>query len=96
MLALVTIATGAWAVNLNVRIGGVMVTSDNYTNITADNGFTATKSGTVTYNYRLKILTLNHAVIETDEGTFQWRCRESERHDGGHTASCPYQCHLLP
>ena len=77
MLALVTIATGAWAVNLNVRIGGVMVTSDNYTNITADNGFTAIKSGTVTYNYRLKILTLNNAVIETDEGTSSLRILDS-------------------
>lgn len=78
MLALVTIATGAWADNYNVRIGGVMITSDNYTDITAANGFTAVKSGTVTYSYKWKTLILENAVIETDGGTSSLRILDND------------------
>ncbi len=33
--------TSAWAVNYGIKIGGVQLTSDNYTNITTAGGFSA-------------------------------------------------------
>ena len=63
VFALLTITAGALATDYNIKIGGKMITSENYSNITADNGFTAIKSGTVTYlNYK-NILTIKDAVI---------------------------------
>ena len=47
-----------------IRIGGVDVTSDNYTNISASGGFSDVKSGTVTYDPASNTLTLNNATIE--------------------------------
>ena len=60
--------TNLWAGNFQVKIGGKYVTSDNYTNITAANGFTAVKSGTVTYDTLTYTLTLSNAVIEAESG----------------------------
>ncbi len=40
------------------------ITADNYTDISASNGFTAVKSGTVSYNPENRTLTLDNAVIE--------------------------------
>ncbi len=67
-IALVSIAT-TWAEDYGVKIGGVMLTSSNYTNITAAGGFSAVKSGTITYAPNSRTLTLNNAVIETTSGT---------------------------
>ncbi|PNE25808.1 hypothetical protein BHU11_10625, partial [Tannerella sp. oral taxon 808] len=47
-----------------LEIGGVQVTSDNYTNISASGGFPAVKSGTVTFDTASYTLTLNNATIE--------------------------------
>lgn len=58
--------TSAWAANYGLKIGGVQLTSDNYTNITAAGGFSAVKSGTVTFNPTTKTLTLSNAVIEAE------------------------------
>ena len=58
--------TSVWAANYGLKIGGVQLTSDNYTNITAAGGFSAVKSGTVTFNPTTKTLTLSNAVIEAE------------------------------
>ena len=50
-----------------IWIGGVEVTSDNYTNISASGGFPDVKSGTVTYDPASNTLTLNNATINTGE-----------------------------
>ena len=47
-----------------IQIGGVDVTSENYTDISASGGFSAVKSGTVTYDPASNTLTLNNATIE--------------------------------
>ena len=65
LLALVGL-TSAWAANYGLKIGGVQLTSDNYTNITAAGGFSAVKSGTVTFYPTTKTLTLSNAVIEAE------------------------------
>ena len=56
--------TAAAKENYYIRIGGVDVTSDNYTNISASGGFPAVKSGTVTFDPASNMLTLNNATIE--------------------------------
>ena len=56
----------AAAQGYNIRIGDVEVTSENYTNISASGGFSAVKSGTVTYDPASNTLTLNNATIEGD------------------------------
>ena len=48
----------------SIYIGDVEITADNYTDISASNGFTAVKSGTVSYNPENRTLTLDNAVIE--------------------------------
>lgn len=65
LLALIGV-TSAWAVNYGIKIGGVQLTSDNYTNITVAGGFSAVKSGSVTFNPTTKTLTLSNAVIEAE------------------------------
>ena len=50
-----------------IWIGGVEVTSENYTNISASGGFPDVKSGTVTYDPASNTLTLNNATINTGE-----------------------------
>ena len=67
LLLILTLLTGmgAWAVDYNVMIGGVQITSANYTAINAANGFGAVKSGTVTFNPSTMTLTLTNAVIES-------------------------------
>ena len=47
-----------------IYIGGVEITADNCADISASNGFTAVKSGTVSYNPENRTLTLDNAVIE--------------------------------
>ena len=54
----------ATATKYGIDIGGVEITADNYTDISASNGFTAVKSGTVSYNPENRTLTLDNAVIE--------------------------------
>ena len=62
----------------SIYIGDVEITADNYTDISASNGFPAVKSGTVSYNPENRTLTLDNAVIEgnsnsitfTDQQTF--------------------------
>ena len=51
----------------NIQIGGKWITSDNYTNISASGGFSAVKSGTVTFDPATYTLTLNNATINTGE-----------------------------
>ena len=48
-----------------IWIGGVEITSENYTNISASGGFPAVQSGTVTYDPASERLTLNNATINT-------------------------------
>ena len=66
LLLILTLLTGmgAWAVDYNVMIGGVQITSANYTAINVANGFGAVKSGTVTFDPTTNTLTLTNAVIE--------------------------------
>ena len=47
-----------------IRIDGKEITSKNYTNISASGGFSAVKSGTVTFDPDSYTLTLNNATIE--------------------------------
>ena len=54
----------ATATKYGIKIGDVEITADNYTDISASNGFTAVKSGTVSYNPENRTLTLDNAVIE--------------------------------
>lgn len=54
----------AMAEAYGLYIADVLVTSDNYTDISASNGFPAVKSGTVSYNPENRTLTLDNAVIE--------------------------------
>ena len=58
--------TAAGQEDYDIRIGGVKITSDNYTNISASGGFPDVKSGTVTYDPASNTLTLNNATIEGD------------------------------
>ena len=50
-----------------IKIGGVDVTSENYTDISASGGFPAVQSGTVTFDPDSYTLTLNNATINTGE-----------------------------
>ena len=54
----------AAAKDYKIKIGDVEVTSENYTDISASGGFSAVKSGTVTYDPASNTLTLNNATIE--------------------------------
>ena len=47
-----------------IRIGGKMITPDNYTDISESGGFNAVKSGTVTFDPVTNTLTLNNATID--------------------------------
>ena len=71
-LALLT-GLATWAVDYGIFIGGVQITSSNASNITADNGFTAIKSGTVTFireGFTGDVtLTFNNVTIEDTEST---------------------------
>lgn len=69
LLALTSLT--AWAESYGLKIGGVLLTSDNYTNITAAGGFDAVKSGTVTYDPATRTLTLNNAVLESSSSCLQ-------------------------
>ena len=57
----------AAAEDYGLNIGGKMITSENYTNISASGGFKAVKSGTVTYDPASFTLTLNNATIEAND-----------------------------
>ena len=57
----------AAAEDYGLNIGGKMITSDNYTDISASGGFKAVKSGTVTYDPDSYTLTLNNATIEAND-----------------------------
>ena len=57
----------AAAEDYGLNIGGKMITSGNYTNISASGGFKAVKSGTVTYDPASFTLTLNNATIEAND-----------------------------
>ena len=57
----------AAAKDYGIHIGGKMITSDNYTDISASGGFKAVKSGTVTYDPASYRLTLNNATIEAND-----------------------------
>ena len=50
----------------DIKIGGVEVTSENYTNISASGGFPAVQSGTVTFDPASNTLTLNNATINAN------------------------------
>ena len=63
--------TSIWAESYGLKIGNVLLTSDNYTNITAAGGFDAVKSGTVTYDPATRTLTLNNAVLESSSSCLQ-------------------------
>ncbi len=75
LIALLAIVMGVQAENYGVWIGGVQITSDNYTNITnSDNGgmFDAITAGEVTFDPSTMTLTLNGATIRvTYSGTEQ-------------------------
>ena len=62
LLALIGLTTTVWAEDYGIKIGGVAVTSDNYTNITSSN-FPAVTSGYVTYDPSTRTLTLIYANI---------------------------------
>ena len=70
LLAIVGATTGWAQTNYGMEIGGVPVTSANYTNISSSNGFSAVKSGTVTFDLDTKTLTLNGATIRTSGSTY--------------------------
>lgn len=59
-----TIRTKKAVTAYDLSIADVQVTSDNYTDISASNGFPAVKSGTVSYDPATRTLTLDNAVIE--------------------------------
>ena len=71
LLAIVGATTGMAQTNYGVSIGGKPITSANYTNITSSNGFTAIKSGTVSFAPDTRTLTLTNATIQVDEMTSQ-------------------------
>ena len=56
----------AKAEDYGLEVGGKMITSGNYTNISASGGFKAVQSGTVTYDPASYTLTLNNATIEAN------------------------------
>ncbi len=58
--------------NYGLQIGNIEVTPDNYTNISASNGFSAIKGGIITYDPSTKTLTLDNTVIENKEGNAVW------------------------
>ena len=58
----------AAAKDYGLEIGGKMVTSGNYINISASGGFEAVKSGTVMYDPATETLTLKNATIEANNG----------------------------
>ena len=68
LVALMGLSFSAKATNYGLRIGGVEVTSDNFSNITAAGGFSAVKSGTVTYAPGTRTLTLSNALISISGG----------------------------
>lgn len=71
----------ATATKYGIDIGGVEITADNYTDISASNGFTAVKSGTVSYNPENRTLTLDNAVIERESsGYVIWLIDEDKSH----------------
>ncbi len=66
---LMTLVAVLWTINANARnygvsIGGKEISSDNYSNITSEGGFTALKEGKITYDPENRILTLDNARIE--------------------------------
>ncbi len=66
--ALVGLTLGVKATDYGLKVGGVAVTSDNYSNISAAGGFSAVTSGTVTYAPSTRTLTLSNAVIRISGG----------------------------
>ena len=59
-------ATTGWAqTSYGIKIGGVEITSANYTSIKASNGFTGVTGGKVTYDPASNMLTLNNAGIQS-------------------------------
>lgn len=66
MMAILAAATGWAQAGYGVIIDGVEITSDNYQNITSDNGFFAVTSGegSVAYDPYSNTLTLNGAMID--------------------------------
>ena len=64
LFATLALALGSKAEDYPIKIAGEVVTSDNYTSITAANGFDAVKSGELTYDPATRTLTLWDAVIE--------------------------------
>lgn len=67
LLAIVGATTGWAQTGYGITIGGVEITSANYTNIKASNGFTAVKGGKVTFDPEAYTLTLNGATIQSDQ-----------------------------
>ena len=63
LLALVGLTAMAVAEDYGIKIGGVAVTSSNYTNISSAEGFPAVTSGYVTYDPSTRTLTLSFANI---------------------------------
>ena len=70
--------TAAGQEDYDIRIGGVKITSDNYTNISASGGFPAVKSGTVTFDPATYTLTLNNATIEVNELSIYIEIKKAE------------------
>ena len=69
LLAIVGVTRSMAQTSYGIKIGGVEITSVNYTNISSANGFSAIKSGTVTYDPSSKTLTLNGVTIRTTGST---------------------------
>ena len=59
----------AMAEDYGLYIDDVLVTSDNYTDISASNGFPAVKSGTVSYDPATRTLTLDNVVIKGNKNS---------------------------
>jgi Leucine-rich repeat (LRR) protein len=85
MLTLLT-GMGAWAVGYNVKIGGVEITSGNYTAINYSN-FPAIQSGTVTFNPSTNTLTLTNAVIESEDYAVQFNVSGRIVYNGTNTVT---------
>jgi|GEM_PF-318650 len=65
LMVLSGLAAMAQGTNYGIKIGGVAVTSGNYTNISATGDFSAVKTGTVTYDPSTQTLTLANANISS-------------------------------
>ena len=65
LMVLSGLAAMAQGTNYGIKIGGVAVTSGNYTNISATGEFPVVKSGTVTYDPATATLTLANANISS-------------------------------